>query len=197
MKKIKYLLLVFIWAACLVGCGSKGGRTLTCTNIEEQSGVSMEQKIVMNFKGNTIDYLKMSVNSTATSSLLKNNWSIFSSTLEKQFERYQSTKGITVNKRSDDSNYSYLIEIEADLNEAEESGLSTIGLDGIASKKVLMKVLKKQLNQAVLLVNNSLKLDQSSFFVCHFIFTFIFIYSKISIEEKWYYAYKRINKFRV
>lgn len=112
MRGLKLVAVLTVAILFLTGCGNNE-KTLTCTNTEEQSGISMEQKVTMTFKEDKISYVKMSVNSKATSSLIENNWDMFASMMDEQFE------------------------------ERNEDALSEYGLDGITDESSTYEQTKK------------------------------------------------------
>lgn len=66
MKKGKLLAASLLVLLTMTGCG---GKKLTCTNEIKESGVEMEQKIEVNFKGNKVDSMKVSVDVALPDSL--------------------------------------------------------------------------------------------------------------------------------
>lgn len=141
MKKAKILFIgLFVSVLFVTGCGSE--KTLTCSQTQSVSGVDIEQKVVMNFKKDKLSKLKMSVNSKATSDLVKKNWDVFASTLEKQYNK-KSLDGIKLTKENDKKNYSYNISIDIDLAKASKSSLSEYNLSGIANDNSSMAEIKK------------------------------------------------------
>lgn len=140
MKKLSVLAVLAVIPILLTGCGSS--KTLTCTNTQEQSGVKMDQKVVMKFSGNKVNYIKMSVDSKATSDVIKNNWDVFASTLEKQYSN-KDKDGVKVTTKNNKKDYSYEISIEFDLKKATNENLKEYDLDGIADEKSSMSDVKK------------------------------------------------------
>lgn len=140
MRKLKLLALAVVATIVMTGCG--GEKTLTCTNSQEASGVNMEQEIVMKFKDDKVNYVKMTVDAKATDDTIKNNWSLFASTLEQQYSNKED-KGVKLTTKNDEKNYSYKISLEVDLEKADEESLSEYDLDGIADKNSSMSDVKK------------------------------------------------------
>lgn len=131
MKKVKLLFLGLFVMLLITGCSND--KTLTCTSSSEDSGIEVKQEIVMKFKGNKINYIKMSVDNKATSDVIKNNWDIFSSSMDNQYSKRDSDgiKLITNNNKDD---YKYNITLEVDLEKASNDSLKKYNLDGIADE---------------------------------------------------------------
>ena len=102
----------------------------------------MEQKVTMTFKEDKISYVKMSVNSKATSSLIENNWDMFASMMDEQFEE-RNEDGIKVTTNNDTNDHAYKVELEVDLTKTNEDALSEYGLDGITDESSTYEQTKK------------------------------------------------------
>lgn len=114
---------------CLTGCDSE--KTLTCTNSDEQSGIKMTQEVVMTFKNDKISKLRMTMDNKATNDTIKDNWDMFASILEEQFEPTDKD-GVKLTTNNDSDNHSFEIVIDVDLSKASEEDLATYSLDGLA-----------------------------------------------------------------
>lgn len=66
MKKGKLLAASLLVLLTMTGCG---GKKLTCTNEIKESGIEMNQKIDVNFKGDKVDSMKISIDVTLPDSL--------------------------------------------------------------------------------------------------------------------------------
>ena len=141
MRGLKLVAVLTVAVLFLTGCGNNE-KTLTCTNTEEQSGISMEQEVTMTFKEDKISYVKMSVNSKATSSLIESNWDMFASMMDEQFEE-RNEDGIKVTTNNDTDNHAYKVELEVDLTKTNEDALSEYGLDGITDERSTYEQTKK------------------------------------------------------
>lgn len=139
MKKLKLFALAIIALLVMTGCGEK---TLTCTNTEEASGLEMGQEVVMKFKNDKVNYVKMTIDAKATSDTIKNNWDLFASTLKGQYSDTEK-EGVKLTTKNDEKNYSYKISLEVDLEKASEDALAEYDLDGIADKDSSMEDVKK------------------------------------------------------
>lgn len=131
MKKVKLLFLGLFVILAVSGCSSK--KTLTCTNSLENNGIETKQKIVMKFKGNKINYVKMTVDNKAMSDVIKKNWEVFSSSIDKQYSK-KDAAGIKLITSNDKENYIYNITLEVDLEKASNDSLKEYNLDDIADK---------------------------------------------------------------
>ncbi len=140
MKNVKILLAVVAVGVFLTGCGKK--ETLTCTNTQTASGVSMDQKVEVTFNGKDVEYIKMNVDSKATTDVIKKNWSVFASTLDKQYPN-EDKNGIKVTTKNNKDKYTYDISIEIDLNKADKKSLSKYNLGDIANAKGSLKEVKE------------------------------------------------------
>ena len=66
MKKGKWLAASLLVLLTMTGCGSKG---LTCTSESNSLGMEMKNTIKVNFKGNKVDSMKVTVDVTLPDSL--------------------------------------------------------------------------------------------------------------------------------
>lgn len=142
MKKLKYLVIMLFAIIFVTGCGSNE-KTLTCTNTEEESGLKMKQTIVMNFKDDKINNVKMTVDNEATDDLIKENWDMFASALDQQFNTDEETKGVKLTTSNDKDTYNYSVSIEVDLNEANEESLALYDMEDIADSDESYEDVKK------------------------------------------------------
>lgn len=142
MKRIGLLVVAVFGVLILTGCG---GKTLTCTNSESTSGLSMDQKIVATFNGEKVSRMKLEVEAKATSDLYKKNWDTLAKTLEEQYSN-KNKDGIKVT--TSNKNYTYKISIDIDVKKAKDEDLKDYDLDGIASNKDSYDDAKKELESA-------------------------------------------------
>ena len=84
MRGVKLFGILAVSILFITGCG--GEKTLTCTNSEEDSGLKMSQEVTMTFKDDKISYVKMSIDNEATDDTIIDNWDMFVSMLDTQFE---------------------------------------------------------------------------------------------------------------
>lgn len=141
MKKIKLLAIAVFVVILFTGCGSKT-ETLTCTNTQEASGVSMDQKIVMTFKNNKVSNLEMTVDSEAANDTIKDNWDIFATALDKQYPS-KDKDGIKVSTTNNKDKHVYQISIKIDLTKADKKSLAEYDLEDIAGNKSSLDDVKK------------------------------------------------------
>ncbi len=140
MKKAKALIAIFCGGLLITGCGK--AETLTCTNTQTASGVSMDQTVTIDFNGKKVNNIKMTVDSKATTDIIKKNWDVFASTLDKQYKS-KDADGIKVTTKNDKDNYSYKIDIDIDLNKAKKDSLAEYNLGSIAGAKGTKKEVKE------------------------------------------------------
>lgn len=141
MRGLKISVILLIAAIFLTGCSNE--KTLTCTNNEEQSGISMGQKVVMTFKNDKVSYVKMSIDSKATSSTIKDNWDMFASMMAEQFKEKEET-GVSLTTKNNKEEHTFNVTLEIDLTKAKDDALSEYGLDGIADEKATYEDTKKE-----------------------------------------------------
>lgn len=140
MKSFKIFAGSLVAMVLLTGCGTK---TLTCTKTEEDSGLSMKEEVTMKFKNNKVNYVKMSIDSTATDDDIKDNWGLFVSFLGSAYEE-KDEDGIKISVKNDEENYAYKVSIEVDLEKAGEKALAEYDLDGIADSNSKLEDVKKE-----------------------------------------------------
>jgi len=140
MKNGKILVAIFAVGVLLTGCGKK--ETLTCTNTQTASGVKMNQEVVIDFNGKTVENIKMTVDSEATTDIIKKNWDVFASTLDKQYKE-KDANGIKVTTTNNKDKYTYKIAIEIDLAKADKKSLAEYNLSSIANAKGKLSDVKK------------------------------------------------------
>jgi len=140
MKNLKILMAVLFCGILLTGCGKE--ETLTCTNTQSASGVKMDQEVSITFNGKKVKNIKMTVDSKATTDVIKENWDVFASTLDKQYKKKDSD-GIKVETTNNKDKYSYVIDIEIDLDKANKDSLAEYNLSSIANAKGSKKEVKE------------------------------------------------------
>ena len=84
VRGVKLFAILAVSVLFMTGCG--GEKTLTCTNSEESSGIKMNQEVTMTFKDDKVTYVKMSIDNEATDDTIIDNWDMFASMLDSQFE---------------------------------------------------------------------------------------------------------------
>lgn len=139
MRKFKLFALAIVCLLLATGCGEK---TLTCTNTQSANGLEMGQEVVMKFKKDKVNYVKMTINAKATSDTIKQNWNLFATTLSGQYSDVNK-EGVKLTTKNDEKNHTYKISLEVDLDKASEDALAEYDLDGIANKDSSLKDVKK------------------------------------------------------
>lgn len=140
MRGVKYLGVLVVSLFFLTGCSSE--KTLTCTNSEESSGITSNQKITVTFVDDEVTYVKMSIDNEATDDTIIDNWDTFVSILESAFEDTEED-GIVLTTENDTDNYTFSISLEIDLEKASEDALSEYSLDDIASSSATYDEVKE------------------------------------------------------
>ena len=125
----------------MTGCG--GEKTLTCTNSEENSGMKMDQEVTMTFKDDKVTYVKMSIDNEATDDTIIDNWDMFVSMLDSQFEETEKD-GVSLKTNNNKDKHTYNVSLEIDLTKASDDALAEYGLDNIADEKATYEDTKKE-----------------------------------------------------
>lgn len=126
----------------ITGCGNSE-KTLTCTNSEEDSGIKMNQEVTMTFKDDKVTYVKMSIDNEATDATIIDNWDMFVSMLEGQFEE-SNEEGISLKTNNDKNNHIFNVSLEVDLTKASDNALEEYDLDGITDENATYEDTKKE-----------------------------------------------------
>lgn len=142
MRGLKIIVALLVGGIFLTGCSNT--KTLTCTNKEEQSGISMGQKVIMTFKNDKISYVKMSIDNKATDSTIKDNWDMFASMMEEQFEKKEEP-GVSLTTKNNKDEHTFNVTLEINLEKAKDDALEEYGLDGIADEKTTYEDTKKEI----------------------------------------------------
>lgn len=141
MRGVKLFAILTGAVLLVTGCG--GEKTLTCTNSEESSGIKMSQEVTMTFKDDKVTYVKMSIDNEATEDTIIDNWDMFVSMLDSQFEE-SDEDGVSLSTNNDTDNHIYNVSLEIDLEKASDDALSEYGLDGITEENASYEDTKKE-----------------------------------------------------
>ena len=141
MRGVKLFGILAVSVLFMTGCG--GEKTLTCTNSEESSGIKMNEDVTMTFKDDKVTYVKMSIDNEATDDTIIDNWDMFASMLDSQFEETDKD-GVSLKTNNNKDKHTYNVSLEIDLEKASEDALSEYGLDGIADEKATYEDTKKE-----------------------------------------------------
>ena len=139
-RGVKLFGILVVSMLFITGCG--GEKTLTCTNSEEDSGIKMNQEITMTFKDDKVTYVKMSIDNEATDDTIIDNWDMFASMLDSQFEETDKD-GVSLKTNNNKDKHIYNVSLEIDLTKASDDALSEYGLDGIAAANATYEDTKK------------------------------------------------------
>lgn len=140
MRGVKLFGILAVSVLFITGCG--GEKTLTCTNSEEDSGIKMNQEVTMTFKDDKITYVKMSIDNEATDDTIIDNWDMFASMLDSQFEETDKD-GVKLSTDNNADKHIYNVSLEIDVEKASDDALSEYGLDGIADANATYEDTKK------------------------------------------------------
>ena len=144
VKKFKLLLLAIVGVFVLTGCG---GKTLTCTMSESESGMEMKGKIVAKFKDDKVTNLKMTMDAKATNDEVKKSWSMMSSLLKSQYSD-KKADGVKVTSKVDDKKYTFSFSVEIDTKKASKDALKEYGIDSLDAEKSGYDDAKKSLEKS-------------------------------------------------
>lgn len=140
VRGVKLFGILAVSILFITGCG--GEKTLTCTNSEEDSGIKMNQEITMTFKDDKVSYVKMSIDNEATDDTIIDNWDMFVSMLDTQFEETDKD-GVKLSTDNNVDKHIYNVSLEIDVEKASDDALSEYGLDGITDANATYEDTKK------------------------------------------------------
>ena len=140
VRGVKLFGILVVSILFITGCG--GEKTLTCTNSEEDSGIKMNQEVTMTFKDDKVSYVKMSIDNEATDDTIIDNWDMFASMLDSQFEETDKD-GVKLSTDNNTDKHIYNVSLEIDVEKASDDALAEYGLDGIADANATYEDTKK------------------------------------------------------
>ena len=140
VRVVKLFGILAVSILFITGCG--GEKKLTCTNSEEDSGIKMKQEITMTFKEDKVSYVKMSIDNEATDDTIIDNWDMFVSMLDSQFEETDKD-GVKLKTNNNADKHIYNVSLEINVEKASDDTLSEYGLDGIADANATYEDTKK------------------------------------------------------
>ncbi len=141
VRGVKLFAILTVSLLLITGCGNNE-KTLTCTNSEESSGIKMNQEVTMTFKDDKVTYVKMSIDNEATDDTIINNWDMFASMLDSQFEQ-TNKDGVSLKTNNNKDKHTYNVSLEIDLTKASDDTLAEYDLDGIANETATYEDTKK------------------------------------------------------
>ena len=136
MVKFRYLLITAICVLFVCGCGNKG-KMLTCEQKGEAEGIKMSETISMRFSDNKINYLEMKIETKATNDEAKEHWDLISGSYDDEYNKLNKRKGIDISVSN--KNYTYIVDIKADLNKASKEDLEELELNDIVNSNYTME----------------------------------------------------------
>lgn len=127
MKKFRMLFLGLVAVVLVTGCGTKEtNQKLVCTSTQSEEGMSVEQVISMTFKNDRINHMKMDVNTKITDDTIKENWAVFTESMDEQ--NVETDKdGVSLKVTKDDQNYEYKVTLDIDVENATKEALEPHG----------------------------------------------------------------------
>ena len=146
VRGLKLFGILAVSVLFITGCGNSE-KTLTCTMSEEDDGLSMEQTVDLSFSDDKVTNVKMSIDTKITDSTYQENWDMFVSMMESQYEE-SSANGIKVTTENDSDYYTYTITVDANLEEASEDDLSNYGLDAFTEEGITYEETKQEAEDA-------------------------------------------------
>ena len=146
VRGLKLFGILAVSVLFITGCGNSE-KTLTCTMSEEDDGLSMEQTVDLSFSDDKVTNVKMSIDTKITDSTYQENWDMFVSMMESQYEE-SSANGIKVTTKNNSDNYTYTISLDANLEEASEEDLSNYGLDTFTEEGITYEETKQEAEDA-------------------------------------------------
>ena len=145
MRGVKLFGILVVSVLFITGCG--GEKTLTCTNSEEDSGIKMNQEITMTFKDDKVTYVKMSIDNEATDDTIIDNWDMFASMLDSQFEETDKD-GVSLKTNNNKDKHTYNVSLEIDVEKASDDALSEYGLDTFTEEGITYEETKQEAEDA-------------------------------------------------
>ncbi len=143
MKKFVIVFLGLVAIVLVAGCGTKETeKKLVCTGTQKEEGMSVEQVISMTFKNDKLNHMMMDVNTKITDDATKENWSLFTQSMDEQ--NVESDKdGVSLKVTKDDQNYEYKVTLDIDVEKASEEALKEHGFEGLKDDNSTLKDNKK------------------------------------------------------
>lgn len=124
MKKFFVVSVIVITIGFLTGCGNSS-KTLKCTKDDSATGMKMNQKVNVDFKGK--DVTKMEILETVT---VEDSYTSYinelKSAFESQFANYNNKKGISMDTKTDGNQIK--ISISADFATMDEDAKETLDI---------------------------------------------------------------------
>lgn len=127
MKKFGMIFLGLASVVLVTGCGAKETeRKLVCTSTQDEEGMNIEQVISMTFKNDKLNHMTMDVNTKITDDEVKENWSMFTESMDEQ-NKESDKDGVSLKVTKDDQNYEYKVTLDIDVENASEEALEAQG----------------------------------------------------------------------
>ncbi len=140
MKKFLSLIAVVFCTVLLTGCG--GEKKLTCTKTETSSGITMGEKIEMNFKSDKVTTMSLTMTIEIPESLKTQAQTLVNSAESYVKSTYGSSDAITI-KSEKKSDLKYDIIVSIDYKNMSDSDKTKFGFSGDESYEVNKQDLEK------------------------------------------------------
>lgn len=143
MRKFVMVFLGLVAIVLVAGCGvQETEKKLVCTSTQNEEGMSVEQVISMTFKNDKLNHMKMDVNTKITDDAVKENWSLFTQSMDEQ--NVETDKdGVSLKVTKDDQNYEYKVTLDIDVENASKEALKTQGFEDLSDDNSTLEDNKK------------------------------------------------------
>ncbi len=126
------------------GCSFGGTKELVCTNTQSESGLSIASTAAMSFKSNKIANVKLTMDITPDSDLMKDNWKLVEDAYNDLYAPVDKD-GVKVSTNVDSVNKKYTIIIESDPTKVSKEDLEKYGMADLAGAEDTYEQAKKDL----------------------------------------------------
>lgn len=139
MKKTLVLLATVVMIGLSTGC--KKEKVLDCSMTQEQSGIEMKQNLKATFKGNEVTDVTVVMDAVLGEKFVSYK-SMFVSSLESSFSKYEDLKGVEI--KTTDNDDTVTVTLKADITKMDKESKEALDVvdtkgDYEATKKALEK----------------------------------------------------------
>lgn len=140
MKKTLVLVATVVMIGLSTGC--KKEKVLDCSMSQEQSGIEMKQNLKATFKGNEVTDVTVVMDAVLGEKYASYK-SIFVSSLESSFKKYEDLKGVEIKTTDDDDVVT--ITLKADITKMDDEAKDTLDMvDTTGNYDATKKALEKE-----------------------------------------------------
>ncbi|MBE6160351.1 MAG: hypothetical protein E7157_04840 [Lactobacillales bacterium] len=140
MKKTLVLLATVVMIGLSTGC--KKEKVLDCSTTQEQSGIEMKQNMKATFKGNEVTDVKVTVDAVLGETY-KNYKSLFVSSIESSFKKYEDLKGVDI--KTTDKDDVVTVTLKADITKMDDEAKDALDIvDTTGNYEATKKALEKE-----------------------------------------------------